>query len=119
LQDLTSSFFIDSQVPVDKIRISVASDISFTGDTPGILIWSDIINNYIGIIGMNNYIDINGFTYSNQIEPSNGIEIFYPYKFQLTGNYNVRFDLLSLADNATVNTGGVDSFYILIEYYQS
>ena len=117
----TATFTVDSQIPIDKIRISVGGYHSTTGIHPGIQIWSDIVNNYIGVIATD-YIEVIAGVYyfSNQLQPSNGIEFVYPNKVQLAGEYNLIFTAIDgTSPAAYANPNNNDEVLILIEYYQS
>ena len=115
----TASFNVNSLIPVDKIRISIAGDLTSTGFHPGILVYSDMVNNYIGTVATKYLYTAAGDSYYiDKLEPSNGVEYFYPNKIQLTGNYNLRFIGFDGNDPVNFNPNNVDYIYLLIEYYQ-
>jgi hypothetical protein len=106
------SMFINTQGPVDKIRITCADQSFLLNPTPGLTIWSDIVNNYIGTLCTEYSADTYYFTSS--IQPQNGIEFWYPHKITLNGNYNFRFR--DLQGNPPGANFGVLAF-ILVEWF--
>ena len=117
----TASFFVDSETLVDKIRISVSSDLTIpTLNIPSVVIYSDIVNNIIGVIGTkySSTIGANNI-FIDLLQSSNGIEFFFPTKVQLAGEYNLIFSLKDGSIPNFVNPNGNDNVYILIEYCQS
>jgi hypothetical protein len=115
----TASFEVNSLIPVDKIRISVAGFVSTTGAHPGIQVWTNCVNNFIGVIGTK-FVSVAGgvYSYVDRIEPQNGIEFQYPNKVMLQGDYNLIFSALDGTIPTYVNPGNADGVFILIEYYQ-
>ncbi len=117
--DQVASFYVNSLIPVDKIRISIAGDITSTVMQAGVLVYSNLVNNYIGTIGTKYTIAAGGLLYFEDIlSPANGITYFYPNKVQLTGQYNLRFVDFEGNPTANINLNGLDSIYLLIEYFQ-
>ena len=118
----TQQIYVNSEIPVDKIRISISSiDLSFVLRTSfGLLAWSDLVNKHIGTLAytVQQGVTIGGAAGVTQetLEPYNGIEYFFPSKVQLVGNYNVNFT--DFAGNVPVNTGFSNpEVNLLIEYY--
>jgi hypothetical protein len=115
----TATFSVNSQIPIDKIRISVGGEITMSANNPGILVWTDMVNDYIGSVA-NRYLGAGAgptYFYSDKIEPGNGVEFFYPNKVFLNSDYNIKFTDLSGASPNYVNPNNTDDFYLLVEYY--
>lgn len=117
----TASFYVNSMVPVDKIRVSVSGDLTMTQFEPGLLVYSDLVHNYIGSIGTKYNFEsaVPEFVFSDKLEPSEGIEYFFQNKVMLTGEYSIRLTNFAGNTNEFVNNNNNDDIYLLIEYYQS
>jgi len=103
---------LNSLYPVDKIRISVSYNFKYAGYTPGILVWTDLVNNYVASAATN-YIGAGEF--NDSLKPANGMEFWYPTKMILQGDYVFR--LTDFSETApTIAAGSV--LMICIEYYQ-
>lgn len=107
---------IDSLIPVDKIRITCGIQSGGNNPLMGILIYSDLVNNYIGT-AQTNFIFQNGLNfYNDNLEPENGIEFMYEKKIRLLGEFNCSVvDFTGVSDVNSIPIVGY--FSILIEYF--
>jgi hypothetical protein len=116
----TASFYVNSTVPIDKIRVSVSGDLNMSQLQPGILVYSTLVNNYIGTIGTKfNYATASpDYIFSDKLEPSEGMEYFFQNQVALTGEYSINLTNFAGNTNTVVNSSNEDDIYLLIEYYQ-
>ena len=114
------SFTFNSIYATDLIRISVISDINtLVTPKPSILMYSNLVNNYIGTVG-NNYIQTyqdvalrNVFEFGDNLSPTNGMLFKFKNKQLLSGTYSLILSSL----NGSVPTGIFGQIGLYIEYY--
>mgnify|MGYP003349936912 CR=1 FL=1 len=116
IQNNEIEIFIDSLAPVDKLRFSCFGKVDQgINRLPGVLIWSDLVNNYIGSFSGSELVDPpNGTIFTSQMEPLEGIEFWNVNKIILNNSY--RFKLFDFLGNPLVNTY-TGEIYILIEWF--
>jgi hypothetical protein len=108
---------LDYSKPVDMIRVTCFDNLSVVGYNPGLLVWCDIVNNYIGTCltehvapdGLGNY------DFSKVCKPQNGICFWFHNKIVVDGNHEVRFSRFD-GTLPTANTIQNEA-YILFEYF--
>jgi len=106
-----STISLNSLYPVDKIRVSISDQTLVNANVPGLLVWSDIVNNYIGTCATN-YTGNN--IYSQTLRVNNGIEYWFDTKMLLQGEYNVRLEnFAGTAPTITANSLVI----ICVEYF--
>jgi hypothetical protein len=108
-----SSFYVDSLIPVDKIRITVFDNLFMTNLTPGIVVWSDLVNNVIGTVATEYAYEDGGYYFTKPMAPHNGMTYFYKNKMILNGEYSVQFR--NYAGDVPSNIQ--NNVYILVEYF--
>lgn len=114
------SLYLDSKGPVDKIRVSFCITNALNNHVlpPGVLVWSSLINDFIGS-SCYDFVEFNaGPLYNGKIEPNEGIEIFFSKKIALQSSYQFKFYYL---DGSAINmadfAGGDFDFNILFEFF--
>lgn len=113
------SFYVDSKLAIDRLRISLGGYLVLTDKTEaGVLLWSDLINSNIGTLGL--CIPQNGmgfYAYQETIKPSEGLEVFFREKVHIQGNYQlIPSSLDGSAVTSSINSG-VSDIYVNIEYW--
>lgn len=107
---------VDSQSPIDRIRITMAGiSLRTEGKAPGILVYSNIVNNFIGTF-QTNYIftNVSDAIFMENLEVGEGMDFFYRNKVLLQGSYDVTFHNL---DGTVYDPEIIDSVNILVEYF--
>lgn len=111
--NVPQNIFINSKVPIDKLRISCFDRIDHTEINHLLVIWSDLVDNYIGTICES--VDINGIS-AKTFSPQLGMEYFFPNKILLEGSYVVK-PLNVLFGLAPPNTAIAGVFMVVVEYF--
>lgn len=110
-----AQIYVNSICPVDKIRITIFDSLNINEFKPGILVWSSIVNNYIGTCCLDYTDTVNNVDYFDKtLKPLNGIEYFFTNKMILNGFYSVKFTDLVNNSPASYLEGQI---FILIEYF--
>jgi hypothetical protein len=111
--DGNATIYINDINIIDKIRVTCFDSLIMTNYTPGVLIWSNIVNNYVGTCGTNLGVSVTPFEFSFPMAPQDGIEFWYPTKMTLNGEYTIRFT--DFAGQLPTNVTG--EVYILVEWF--
>lgn len=109
---------VNSEQPIDRIRITVAGQvIQDIINTYGLLVYCDIVNSCVGSI-IKDFSTINiaqtDAIFSDSLDSGDGMDFFYPNKVLLQGYYPIK---LTELDGTLFNSSFVDIF-ILIEYFE-
>lgn len=119
--DSQMSFYLDSHVPIDRIRISIGG-ILFTTGNEGIQLWSDLTNTVIGTLGFepNRILAAvgppNEYALITNLKPEQGIDVFYENKIRIQGNYQL-IPLNLDNSNPTTVTPADTSILVNVEYW--
>ena len=104
--------------PIDMVRISVYDSLIVTGYNPGLLVWCDIVNNYIGTC-LTEHVAPTGvganYDFNKTSKPQNGICFWYPQKIIVNGDYEVKFTRFNNTIPTNILANG--DVYILFEYF--
>jgi hypothetical protein len=110
---------LDSIVPVNKIRISLAlTNGTIPVGSPVVLIArSSLVNGIIGTLGSTcvGVTPGDDLVINDVLKPSDGIFFYYPNKFFIRGDYEVKLTYLNDLNLANIPANG--SLFILVEYY--
>lgn len=114
--DGVETIHLNYSKPVDKIRITVYDSATSTlSYSPGILVWSSIVNNYIGatLTKLVEFDGVNNYDFSTPCKQKNSMEWWYPNKITINGDHEVRLTnfLGAIPNNIT------HQIYILVEYF--
>lgn len=116
---LTNSynFSLNSGFSCSHVRISVGGSLLNTTPGNGLLLYSDVVGNYIGTLNGNFGLTRVGgtrFEYLDPVKPLNGITYFSRNKFYLNGNYNLT--IKNLDGTTPTNITGVIT--LMFEYFE-
>lgn len=108
------TFTLNSYFSCSKVRITVGGILTNVAFTPGLLLYSNVVDNCIGITNMKfDYTDVGGYYFGDNIKPINGLTFYYPNKFYLNGNYTLRISKL----DGTAAQGINGKLVLIFEYF--
>ncbi len=116
---LTNSydFSLHSGCSCSHVRISVGGSLINNSPGNGLLLYSNVVGNYVGTLNGNFALTRVGGTRYEYIDPvktSNGMTFFDRNKFYLNGNYNLK--ITNLDGSTPTNITGV--IVLLFEYFE-
>jgi len=111
------SFSLNSGFSCSHVRISVGGSLVNNSPGNGLLLYSDVVNNYIGTLNGNFGLTRVGGTRYEYIDPVktlNGMTFFNRNKFYLNGSYNLK--ITNFDGTSPTNITGV--IVLLFEYFE-
>lgn len=115
ISDGTYKMDVNSVIPIDRIRISLAGIISQDEKkSSGILVYSDIVNSFVGSLP-SNFSDAaaGGVTFCDSLEAGDGMDFIFHNKVLLQGSYSIKL----FRYDGTVYIDTSDTLFVLIEYF--
>lgn len=102
--------------PVDKIRLTLFDTTSSQGGYhPGLLIWSSLVNNYIGTCSTQlvSADGVGNYDFSKSCKQNNGLSYWYPNKIIINGDHDIRVTKF----DGSLPTNIANEIYLLVEYF--
>lgn len=112
--------YVDSGSLIDKLRISLSINnmTNTVKDDPGVLVWSNLLDDYVGCVGTTVVNNAGGnVTVHDEHLPSDGIEIVYDKKKRLQSAYVFKLYYLDGSPLVPADVNNDSVFNVLFEYY--